>query len=106
MVPAVALELLAIVLAAASLRGVRQRLLGLALAGAVAAALLLVVPPLQALAVAKDEAPHRVARFPLALPGGKAFAECSMDEGRLVALNFNQARIAMSRTATPGQAAR
>ncbi len=69
MVPAVALELLAIALAASGLRGARQRLLSLAFAGAVAAALLLAVPPLQALAVAKDEAPHRVARFPLALPG-------------------------------------
>jgi hypothetical protein len=106
MVPAVALELLAIALAAASLRGARQRLLALAVAGAVAAALLLAVPPLQALAVAKDEAPHRVARFPIALPGGKAFAECSMDEGRLVALAFNRGRIAMQGgTASPGERA-
>ncbi len=107
MVPAIALELLAIALAAASLRGARPRLLALASAGAVAAALLLAVPPLHALAVRKDEAPHRVARFPLALPGGKAFAECSMEEGRLVALAFNRARIAMhGGTAAPGETAR
>ncbi len=107
MVPAVGLELLAIALAAASLPDARTTWRYLAFAGAVAVALVFTVPPLHALAVAKDEAPHRVPRFPLALPGGKAFAECSMESGRLVTLAFNLGRIALQNsTASPGESAR
>jgi hypothetical protein len=106
MLPAIALELLAIALAAAEIHGSRARAAALAVAAAAAAALFLAVPPLRALAIRKDEAPARVARFPLALPGG-GFADCTMESGRLVYLWWNRVRLAIeSDSPVAGDAAR
>jgi hypothetical protein len=107
MVPAVALELLAIALAASLPAGsARERLGMLALAAGVAAFLLLATPPLRALARRKDEAPLPIRRFPLALGGG-GFAECSLDSGRLTGIHWGRARLALGSDMPPaGQVAR
>jgi len=72
MVPAIALELLAIALAASSLGPStrRERVRLLCTAVAVTAFLLLATPPLRALARRKDEASLQVRRPPLAMAGG------------------------------------
>ena len=107
MVPAVALELLAIALAAALPRTSRSEGVGL-LATAVAVALLLLAatPPLRALARLKDEPPLPIRRFPLAMAGG-GFAECRVESGRLAALEWTRARLALaSQSPPPGETAR
>lgn len=97
MVPAIALEILAVVLAASSLEGSprreRARFLGVAVAAA--ASLLLATPPLRALARRKDEAPPPVRRFPLEIAGG-GFAECRLESGRLSALEWRRAHLALA----------
>ena len=107
MVPAVALELLAIALAASlPARSASERLGTLAVAAGVAAFLLLATPPLRELARRKDEAPLPIRRFPLALGGG-GFAECSLESGRLTGIHWGRARLALSSdTPAPGQIAR
>jgi hypothetical protein len=108
MVPAIALELLAVALAASSLghstRRERARFLGVA--AAVAAFLLLATPPLRALARRKDEAPLPVRRFPLAMAGG-GVAECRVDSGRIVALEWRRGHLALASTSpSTGESAR
>ena len=87
MVPAIALELLAIALGAAALAAGstrRERTALAALAVGVAAALFFAVPPLRALAIRKDEAPPVLHRFPLGVAGaGGAFADCTVEAGRI-----------------------
>jgi hypothetical protein len=101
MVPAVALELLAIALAAALPAGSRAERIGLlALAAAVAAVLLAATPPLRALARRKDEAPLPIRSFPLALSGG-GFADCSVESGRIAALDWGHARLALDASSPP-----
>jgi hypothetical protein len=107
MIPAVALELLAIALAAALPRRSRREAAGLLVcAVAVAAILLAATPPLRALARLKDEAPLPIRRFPLAMAGG-GFAECRVESGRLASLEWTRARLALaSQSPPPGEAAR
>jgi hypothetical protein len=102
MVPAIALELLAIALAASSLGRVarRERLGFLGVAVAFAAALLLATPPLRALTRRKDEAPWPVHRFPLTIASG-GFGECRVESGRLDSLEWRRAHLAFS---SPGPA--
>jgi len=97
MVPAIALELLAVALGAALLGAgstKRERSAAVGVAVAVAGFLLLTVPPLQALAVAKDEPPPVLSRFPLGIAGGKGFADCRVEAGRLIALLGDRATLA------------
>jgi hypothetical protein len=105
MVPAVAIELLAVVLAASSLerssRRERAGLLGVAVASA--ALLLLATPPLRALARRKDEGPPPVRRFPLEMAGG-GFAECRLESGRLSALEWRRAHLALAPSGAPSGA--
>ena len=107
MVPAVALELLTVALAAALPRPSRREgaaLLGFA--GVVAAVLLAATPPLRALARRKDEAPLPIRRFPLAIAGG-GFADCSVESGRLIGFEWGRARLALaSESPPPGETAR
>src|SRR6185369_6145508 len=108
MVPAVALELLAVALGAALLeRASRRERAGLlVLAAAVAGLLLAATPPLRALARRKDEAPLPIRRFPLALGNG-GFAECTVDAGRLAAIEWGRARLSLaSESPPPGESAR
>ena len=101
MVPAIAIALLVVVLtiadlSPAALRAARIRFLA---AGGLAAAVLLVaLGPLERLAVAKDEAPPRVSRFPLAIAGGGGFAECAVESGRLAAIAGDRAWLAAAGT--------
>ncbi len=94
MVPAIALELLAVglgaALAAASTG--RERAVLAAVVAIVAAALLVAEPPLRALAIRRDEAPPVLGRFPLAIAGGGgAFAECTVEAGRLRSVGGDRA---------------
>ena len=89
MFPATALELLAIGLGLAEFanRGTRLRhALG---AAAVAIGLLLLEPPLAALAVSKDEPPPRVERFPLEI-AGRGIARCTVEEGEVTSLEWRR----------------
>lgn len=108
MVPAIALELLAVALAAPLLKystGRGQALL-LCVALAVAAFLLLATPPLRALARRKDEAPLPVRRFPLEMIGG-GLAECRVESGRLVGFEWRRAHLAFaSQSPSAGELAR
>jgi len=105
MVPAIALEMLAVVLAASSLEASprRERAGLLGVAAAAAALLLLATPPLRALARQKDESPLPVRRFPLEMAGG-GFAECRLESGRLFALEWRRAHLALS-PSSPGSGA-
>ena len=95
MIPATALELLAIGLGLAELskqtRGARLRF-GLA-AAAVAALLLFVEPRLTALAIARDEPPRPVSRFPLEISGSAdaGIARCVVEEGEVTSLEWRRA---------------
>ena len=90
MVPAIAIELLVLVLAAQSLaaRGTRrERLFFTAVGLGLAAVLLLGDGPLEGLAARKDEAPPRLTRFPLAIAGGGGWVECVVGEGFVAAIS-------------------
>jgi len=92
MVPVIALEILAIGLAACGAGGERARLLGLGTA--IAAVLFVTSPPLTALAVQKDEAPPHVRRFPLLIAGGGGvYADCAIESGRVWVIAGDRARI-------------
>jgi hypothetical protein len=94
MVPAIALALLVVVLTAADLSDPGQ---AAARAGFLAAGVLAVfalfasVGPLVQLAIARDEPPPTVSRFPLAIAGGGGFAECAVERGRLTAIAGDRA---------------
>ena len=101
MVPAIAIALLVVVLtiadlSPAALRAARIRFLSTG--GLAAAVLLVALGPLERLAVAKDEAPPRVSRFPLAIAGGGGFAECAVESGRLAAIAGDRAWLAAAGT--------
>ncbi len=89
MVPATALELLVIALAAASIGG-GGWLKTAILAAALAVGLLLVEPRLNALVLARDEPPRAVSRFPLEIGGG-AFARCVVEAGEVTSLEWKRA---------------
>ena len=94
-IPGIALALLAVALAVDDLdsatAGRRARFLGVGLATAVL--LIVAEPRLVALAVAKDEAPRSVRRFPMLVAGagGAAFADCEVESGRLNAISSDRA---------------
>ena len=93
MIPATALELLAIGLGLAELPTGRARLrFGLA-AVAIAALFLFAEPRLTALAVAKDEPPLPVSRFPLEISGGAdgGLARCVVEEGEVTSIEWRRA---------------
>jgi hypothetical protein len=94
MVPSVALELLTIALAIGELdtRGRRGAAAFAGLGVAAAAILLVIEPPLDRLAIRKDEAPPAVRRIPLGIAGAAgAFAECTVENGRLTAISGDRA---------------
>ena len=92
MVPATALEILAIALGLAALPTARSAVRFGLVTVAAAAALLLVAPRLSALAASKDEAPHPVARFPLEMgANATAFARCTVEEGDVASLEWKRA---------------
>lgn len=102
MVPATALELLAIALGAASIgRGAWLR--SAFLAAAVAVGLLLVEPKLNALVVSKDEPPRAVARFPLEIGGEKAFAQCAVEAGLVTSIEWRRAWMRPGPAGTPAR---
>ncbi|HTR04521.1 MAG TPA: glycosyltransferase family 39 protein [Thermoanaerobaculia bacterium] len=89
MVPAIALELLALALFAASLaapeeRASRRRFLFLG--AALAASLFVAAPALARVAVSRDEAPPRVLRAALTVAGGQGALACTVEAGRFAAL--------------------
>ena len=94
MIPATALELLAIGLGLAELpTGRARRRFGLAaVVGAVAALLLFAEPRLTALAIAKDEPPRPVSRFPLEISGGAdgGLARCVVEEGEVTSIEWRR----------------
>ncbi len=93
MIPATALELLAIGLGLAELPTGRARLrFGLA-AAVVAALFLFAEPRLTALAVAKDEPPLPVSRFPLEISGSAdaGIARCVVEEGEVTSIEWRRA---------------
>jgi hypothetical protein len=96
MVPAIALELLAIALAAADLgeTPARRERVSYALVGALCAiALLVALPPLERLGIRKDDPQPRVLRFPLGIAGGGGWAQCAVESGRITALAGDRAWI-------------
>lgn len=96
MVPAIALEILAVCLAAADVAppAPRSERTGfLLLAGVFTAVLLVAEPPLVRLAIRKDEAPPVVTRFPLGIAGGGGWAACTVESGRLSAISGDRAWI-------------
>ncbi|HWZ86366.1 MAG TPA: hypothetical protein VN032_09195 [Thermoanaerobaculia bacterium] len=96
MVPAIALELLVIALTAADLAGPaagRERVAVLLLSVLASVVLLASLPPLERLAIRKDEPPPRIARFPLAIAGGGGWVECAVESGRLTAIAGDRAWI-------------
>jgi hypothetical protein len=105
MVPATALELLAIGLGLSVLATSRSRLRFGLMTVAVAAVLLLAEARLTALAIARDEPPRRVARFPLEIGGGagKGFAHCVVEDGEVASLEWRRAWL---RPSPPGTLAR
>ena len=93
MIPATALELLAIGLGLAALPTGRARLrFGLA-AAVIAALFLFAEPRLTALAIAKDEPPRPVSRFPLEISGGVdgGPARCVVEEGEVTSIEWRRA---------------
>jgi hypothetical protein len=90
MFPATALELLAIGLSLSVPATGRSRFRDGLVAVGVAAVLLLIEPRLSALAVAKDEPPLRVERFPLEITGG-GIARCTVEEGEVTSLEWRRA---------------
>lgn len=97
MVPAIALALLVVVLTLADLSASAQRaarIRFLALGAVTAGVLLAALGPLGRMAIARDEAPPRVSRFPLAIAGGGGYAECAVESGRLAAIAGDRAWIA------------
>jgi hypothetical protein len=102
MFPATALELLAIGLGLSELATRRARLGYGLVAAAVAGGLLLVESRLAALAVARDEPPPRVERFPLEITGG-GIARCEVDEGDVTSLEWRRAWL---RSSDPDRPAR
>ena len=108
MLPATALELLAVALGAAllgegSTRGERAAAVSGTLA--LAALLLLAVPPLRAFAIAKDEPPPVLSRFPLAIAGGGGLADCSVAAGRLHSIAGDRAWLDAEDEAGPARVA-
>jgi hypothetical protein len=104
MVPAIALALLVVALTIADVslpaqRAARLRFLATGVLTAVV--LFVALGPLQRLAVAKDETPPLVSRFPLSIAGGGGFAECSVESGRLTAIAGDRAWLASA--GTPGR---
>jgi len=101
-VPATALELLAIPMAASLVASERAWRFGVAvLLGGLGAsgALLIATPRLTELVARKDEAPRTVRRFPLAILGG-GWVDCGMKSGALLSLDESRATIAF-RNADP-----
>ena len=105
MVPATGLELLAIALGLAGLSTVKERIRFGLVTAAVAFALLVFTPKLTALAVAKDEAPRPVRRFPIEISGSaegaangtKSFARCDVEEGTVTSLEWRRAWLGPAR---------
>jgi hypothetical protein len=97
MVPVVALELLVACLAAADLAAAGRRgekILFSSIGLAIAATLFVASPPLQRLAVRKDEPPPRVDRFPLLIAGGGGvYTDCVVEAGRLTLIAGDRARV-------------
>lgn len=95
MVPAIAIELLVIALAAAMLGTAawRERTAFLVLSLAAAALMLAALPALERYVVRKDEPPPRVTRFSLAIAGGGGWADCAIEAGGLTAIAGDRAWI-------------
>ncbi len=109
LVPATALELLAIPLAAAELpalaRGTRRVLAAVGLG--LTAALLIAVPPLERRLRRADVDFPRTYRFSLAIEGGPGRVDCAVDAGRLSELDSRRAVIeTFSPDPAPGDRAR
>jgi hypothetical protein len=102
MFPGTALELLAVGLGLSDLAARRARLGYGFVAAAVAVGLLLAEPPLAALAVAKDEPPLRVERFPLEITGG-GIARCIVEEGDVTSLEWRRAWLRPRDATTPAR---
>jgi hypothetical protein len=102
MLPATALELLAIGLSLSVPATSRARLRDGLVAVGVAAGLLLVEPRLSELVVAKDEPPLRVERFPLEIPGG-GIARCTVEEGEVASLEWRRVWLRPPNAATPAR---
>lgn len=112
MIPVIALELVVLSLAAADLAKAGRRsekALFFSVGMAIAAMLFFASPPLQRLAIRKDEPLPRVDHFPLLITGGGGvYADCTVESGRLTLLAGDRARFgsgpaAMSSTsAAPG----
>ena len=105
MVPTTALELMTIALSIGG--GVarhRRSAVGFAALGLAGAALLLAVePPLDRLAIRKDEPPPTVLHFPLGIANGRgAISSCSIESGRLTALSGNRASVGPLTASTSG----
>jgi hypothetical protein len=108
MIPAIALELLAVALAASSLEHTprRERAGFLCVALAAAAFLFLATPSLRALARRKDESPPEIRQFPLAIVGD-GFAECRIESGRLTFFVWRRGYLGFaSESPTPDESAR
>jgi hypothetical protein len=93
MVPATALELLAVALGLAALAGStsRGRFTLLAIVVVVAGTLLVVEPRWGAFVVSRDEAPRPVARFPLEITGGGGHAQCVVEDGVVTSIEWRRA---------------
>jgi hypothetical protein len=97
MIPAIGLELLVLPLAASILDPVSRRgeaALFLTLGIACAAVLFTATPPLERLAIRKDEAPPRLREFPLLIAGGGGvLGQCAVEQGFCSAFSSDRARI-------------
>jgi hypothetical protein len=97
MVPAIGLELLVLPLAASTLDPAGRRgeaALFLALGIACAALLFRATPPLERLAIRRDEAPPRLSEFPMLVAGGGGvFGRCDVERGYCSAFSGDRARI-------------
>ena len=91
MMPATALELLAIPLGLAALSPPASRLRFGLVTALVAAALLIAEPKLTAIAIAEDERPLPVARFPLEIAGAEGHVQCVVEDGEVASLEWRRA---------------
>jgi hypothetical protein len=106
LVPAVALELMAIALAVGDLEEPGRRgIAGFVALGLSAAALLFVIePPLDRLAIRKDELPPTVRSFPIGIAGAAGeYADCEVTSGRLDAISGDRVRLGPARGPAAGE---
>jgi hypothetical protein len=107
LLPVFAWQILAIALATTRLPASRLRLAASLILGATASAALWVgAPPLMARVYASDPVAQRRFRFPIFSEDGQARLDCSMTEGRLIALTATSATIApFKKDPAPGERA-